>query len=122
MKKLFLVTFLSAWAMLAQAQTQPPAAPKAEEAPTDLAGYAGTYKMDSFFEKTIVTLRDGALYGAVDDNGVNKLIKKEGADLFQSTSSYGTLFKFKRDPATQKIVGITLEVMGQEVSGKKQDN
>jgi hypothetical protein len=42
--------------------------------------------------------------------------------LFQSTSSYGTLFKFKRDPATQKIVGIALEVMGQEVSGKKQDN
>jgi hypothetical protein len=118
MKHALFFCLLALASFVAKAQAQP--APKAEQ--PVLAEYAGNYKMSSYFAKVVVTERDGSLYGAADENGEYKLIQKEGADLFQSTSSYGTLFQFKRDPISGKVNGLVMSLMGQEVTGKKADN
>jgi hypothetical protein len=117
MKHVLLSFVLALTSYLVQAQTQ--ATPKTDQ-PT-LAEYVGNYKMSSYIAQVVVSQRDGNLYGAADDNGEYKLVKKEGADLFQSTSSYGTMFQFKRDPITGKVNGLVLTLMGQEVTGKKAD-
>ncbi len=117
MKPTLLCLILTLASLWAQAQTQP--APKTDQ-PT-LAEYVGNYKLSSYIAQVVVSQRDGNLYGAADDNGEYKLVKKEGADLFQSTSSYGTMFQFKRDPITGKVNGLVLALMGQEVTGKKAD-
>jgi len=85
----------------------------------DLNEYAGTYKMKAYFQTTTITVQDGALYGEVDANGNYKLIPQEGADTFKSTSSYGTIYEFKRDAQTKKVTGLTLKLMGEEVSGDR---
>lgn len=85
----------------------------------DLNDYTGTYNMKSYFEKTIITVQDGDLYGEVDANGNYKLIPQDAADTFKSTSSYGTIYEFKRDAQTKKVTGLTLKLMGEEVSGDK---
>jgi hypothetical protein len=91
--------------------------PKKESNP--LKDYVGTYQMDTFFKTATVTEVGGSLFAAIDDYGNNQLIKEPEADTFKSTSSYGTIFEFKRD-ANKKIIGVTLKLMGQEVSGKKE--
>jgi hypothetical protein len=85
----------------------------------DLSDYTGTYKMKEYFQTATVTAQDGALYGEVDGNGNYKLLPQDEPDTFKSTSSYGTLYVFTRDGQTKKVKGLTLKLMGQEVSGDK---
>ena len=84
-----------------------------------LSDYVGKYKISDFFQEAVVTEKDGFLFAELDTYGNNKLLKEPQADTFKSTSEYGTVFAFKRDATTQKIVGITLTLMGQSVSGTK---
>ncbi len=85
---------------------------------TKLAEYIGQYKMESFFELGTITEKDGFLYAELDSYGINKLLKEEAADTFKSTSSYGTVFTFKRD-STNKVIGVSLKLMDNEVNGIK---
>jgi hypothetical protein len=83
-----------------------------------LSDYVGVYKMADFFQEAIVTEKEGFLYAELDSYGNNKLLKEPQEDTFKSTSSYGTIFIFKRD-ANKKVIGVMLKLMDQEVSGVK---
>jgi Domain of unknown function (DUF3471) len=83
-----------------------------------LSDFIGTYKMETFFELATITEKDGFLYAELDGYGVNKLIKQPETDTFKSTSSYGTIFIFQRD-ASNKVVGVKLKIMDNEVNGIK---
>jgi hypothetical protein len=96
-----------------------PVIPPAPGPKADLNDYVGTYKMKEYFQAATVTVQDGALYGEVDGNGNYKLLPQDEPDTFKSTSSYGTLYVFTRDGQTKKVAGLTLKLMGQEVSGDK---
>ncbi len=109
---LYLLPFVAAIFSLAPAAHQQTSAAPLEE-------YAGTYKMKSYFQEAVISVKDGALYGEVDANGNYKLIPQETPDTFKSTSSYGSVYEFKRDAQTKKVIILTLKVMGEEVSGDK---
>jgi hypothetical protein len=118
MKRIFLLfiftAFSSALSLTAQTETQQ-TAPKAE----DLTAFVGSYKFTEYFSKGVVEVKDGELYAEIDAYGKNKLIKQPEADTFKSTSTYGTVFKFKRN-AEGKVNGVTLQLMGQELTGEKE--
>ena len=88
---------------------------------TALKAYVGTYTFDgdSPVRKYVVTLAKGDLLGQADDMGSNKLVKKEGDDTYQSTSSYGSVITFIRDAATKAITGFKMAVQGTELNAKK---
>lgn len=87
-----------------------------------LNAYAGTYTFASGspVNTFIVTVDQGTLYGEVDGNGKNKLLKQPAVDTFKSTSSYGSVITFLRDAATKAITGFTLIAQGTELSAKKE--
>lgn len=89
---------------------------------SNLNDYVGKYKMDSFFETVTIEIKEEKLYATVDANGTYMLNALEEKDKYQSTSSYGTIFKFNRDAKTERVVGVTLTISDQEVSGKKEGN
>ncbi len=86
-----------------------------------LKAYVGTYTFgtDSPVRKYVVTLNKGDLLGQADDMASHKLVKKEGNDTYQSTSSYGSVITFIRDAGTKGITGFTMAVQGTELSAKK---
>ncbi|WP_020603859.1 hypothetical protein [Spirosoma spitsbergense] len=88
---------------------------------TALKACVGTYTFDndSPVRKYVVTLNKGDLFGQADDMGSNKLVKKEGDDTYQSTSSYGSVITFIRDTATKVITGFKMAVQGTELNAKK---
>lgn len=97
---------------------------RAQTASTDstaLKAYVGTYTFGdgSPVRNYVVTLNKGDLFGQADDMGSNKLIKKEGNDTFQSTSSYGSVITFIRDTATKAVTGFKMAVQGAELNAKK---
>lgn len=95
----------------------------AQTAATDsLKQYVGTYKMkgDAPFESYKITFADGSISGEADSYGANKLVKKEGVDKFQSTSSYGSIITFTRN-ADKKVTGLKMEIQGTEIFAEKQN-
>ncbi len=87
-----------------------------------LSEYVGTYKMkdNGYFSEFKVTLQEGFLYGEADQNGANKLLKQDKADTFKSTSQYGSIITFKRNPETKKVVGLSLLIQDTEMNADKQ--
>lgn len=116
MKKLWFILFLfvGLQATTLSAQT----AAKDSTKTVDLTDYAGTYKFTEGFTQAILEVKDGALYSEIDSYGQNKIIKQDAAETFKSTSSYGTVYIFSRN-AEGKVIGVKLQLMGQETSGVK---
>jgi hypothetical protein len=87
-----------------------------------LKQYVGSYKMkgESPFAIYAVTFADGSILGEADSYGANKLVKKDGADKFQSTSSYGSIITFTRN-ADKKVNGLKMEIQGTEILADKQE-
>jgi hypothetical protein len=87
-----------------------------------LKQYVGSYKMkgDSPFAIYAITFADGSIFGEADSYGANKLVKKDGADKFQSTSSYGSIITFIRN-ADKKVIGLKMEIQGSEIFADKQE-
>jgi hypothetical protein len=111
MKKLILISFLLMVTTYSFAQEN-------NKNNSNLKEFVGTYKMESFFEVAKITLSEGSLYAEMDSNGMNKLNILAEADTFKSESSYGSIFIFLRD-STNKVIGIKLKIMDNEVSGTK---
>ena len=88
---------------------------------TDLKAYAGTYTFapNDNVKQYIITVENGELYGAVDTNPKNKLVKQAAADTFKSTSQYGSIFTFSRDAASKKVTGFKIQIMGNELTATK---
>lgn len=120
MKQTLFSLFLLA-SVPALAQTTATTATTASAPATNLKEYAGTYTFadGSPIAKFTVLEKDGVLFGEADGYGSNKLVKQTEADTYQSTSSYGSIIVFQRDPATKAITGLVLKVQGQEVTAKK---
>jgi hypothetical protein len=108
---LFLLLLWSAGSSLAM----PTVVPARHTAPPE--EYAGTYsfKDKQALSEFIITVKEGALYGEADGNGANKLLPQDQPDVFKSTSQYGSIITFVRDPATKKITGLTLKIMDTEL-------
>lgn len=114
MKKLILLLFISCFcANISFAQTA---------SSDSLKQYVGTYKMKdgSPFESYKITFADGSILGEADSYGANKLVKKEGIDKYQSTSSYGSIITFTRN-ADKKVIGLKMEIQGSEIFADKQN-
>ena len=115
MKKILLFIFLcvgfQATNLSAQTATK-------DSTAVNLNDYVGKYKFTEGFAEASVEVKDGSLYAEIDSYGQNKINKQDAVDTFKSTSSYGTVFIFKRN-AEGKVTGVTLQLMGQEVSGEK---
>ncbi len=116
MKKFLLLLFLAITCVTAFAQTAP--AKTAVKDSVNLADYVGVYKFSETVSQATITLKDGLIFGEVDSYGNNKLLPEADVDTFKSTSSYGTIYVFKRNPE-KKVMTLTLKVMGQEVTGEK---
>ena len=86
-----------------------------------LKQYVGAYKMkgDAPFQMYTISFADGSISGEADSYGANKLVKKEGIDKFQSTSSYGSIIIFTRN-ADKKVTGFKMEIQGTEILADKQ--
>ncbi|MCU0340011.1 MAG: DUF3471 domain-containing protein [Spirosomaceae bacterium] len=110
MKKIFFITLFGLLGSVAMAQTTPDS--------TALKEYAGVYKFSETFTQCTVVYKNGAIWAEVDENGQNKLLPQKDADKFQSTSSYGTVFTFRRN-ANKVITSVKLELMGQEIIAEK---
>ena len=121
MKKLIPILFIGVGIVL---MSMTPSASVSQVAPvTDsLAEYAGTYKMidNGYFSEFKVTSKEGFLYGEADQNGANKLLKQDKPDTFKSTSQYGSVITFKRNPETKKITGLSLLIQDTELKAEKQ--
>lgn len=87
-----------------------------------LSEYVGTYKMkdNGYFSAFKITLKEGALFGEADENGANKLLKQDKPDTFKSTSQYGSIITFKRNPETKKVTGLSLLIQDTEMLADKQ--
>ena len=116
MKKLLFLLLLSTSSLAVLAQTA--ASKPAVKDSVNLSDYVGVFKFSETFSQATITLKDGFIFGEVDSYGNNKLLPEAEADTFKSTSSYGTIYVFKRNPA-KKVVSLTLKVMGQELTGEK---
>lgn len=117
MKNLVLMLFFTLGIFSLQAQTT--TAKDTAATAVNLQDYAGTYKMAEFFTTATLEVKNGELFAELDAHGSNKLLKEAAKDVFKSTSSYGTIFMFKRN-AEGKVVSVKLELMGQEVTGEKE--
>lgn len=125
MKKLLstLFTFALLTAVPAAFAQQPVAQQRSEPAPAPaLTEYAGTYKFsdNGYFTKLTLTVENGKLYGQVDENEKYEYVRQTNPDAFKSTSSYGSLFTFTRDTASRQVTGFTMQIQGNEISGKKE--
>ena len=120
MKKILFALLLTIGFFSAYAQTETPKVAK-DSVAVNLTDYAGTYKFMETFSQATVLVKDGFLFGEVDSYGSNKLLPQTDADTYKSTSSYGTVFVFKRDDA-KKVIALTLKLMGQELTGDKEKN
>jgi predicted amidohydrolase len=119
MKKTLIALLLCMAGLAAFAQTQSATTTQATAADTEaLKAYAGRYTFSENFQQCTVVIKDGSLYAEVDQNGQNKLIAQKEPDKFQSTSSYGTIFTFRRN-ADKVVTSVKLELMGQEIIGEK---
>ena len=116
MKKILLLLILAITSVTAFAQTALPK-PSIKDS-VNLADYVGVFKFSETFGQATITLKDGFIFGEVDSYGNNKLLPETDSDTFKSTSSYGTIYFFKRN-TEKKVVSLTLKVMGQEVTGVK---
>lgn len=88
---------------------------------TDLQAYVGTYTFESGspINQFVIKVEKGELFGEADVYGANKLLKQEKPDTFKSTSQYGSVLTFTRDPATKAITGFRMAIMDQELVAKK---
>lgn len=121
MKQTLIALFLLA-ALPTLAQTTATASTTATAAPaTSLKDYEGSYTFaeGSPIGKYIILINGASLYGEADSYGSNKLVKQPEADTFQSTSSYGSIIVFQRDPTSKAITGLVLKLQGQEGVAKK---
>lgn len=114
---LFLLAAVPAFAQTTASSTPAASAPAA----ANLKEYAGNYTFadGSPVAKFTVLEKDGEIFGEADSYGSNKLVKQSEADTYQSTSSYGSIIVFQRDPTTKAVTGLILKVQGQEVAAKK---
>lgn len=87
----------------------------------DLLVYAGTYTFaeNGTFTKLTITVESGEIYGQVDSNDRYKLVRQPEADTFKSTSSYGSIFTFTRDPNTKAVTGFKMKIMDNNLEGTK---
>jgi hypothetical protein len=83
-----------------------------------LKEYVGIYKFDKTFKQCAFEYKNGDLHVEIDSYGQYRVFGLE-ADKFKSTSSYGTVFTFNRN-GDKKVVGVKIELMGQELEGEKQ--
>ncbi len=113
--KTLILTLICFAAISFKAGAQTPAA-------DSLNAYAGTYTFASGspVNTFVVTVDQGSLYGDVDGNGKNKLLKQPAADTFKSTSSYGSMITFLRDAVTKAVTGFSLVAQGTELSANKE--
>jgi Domain of unknown function (DUF3471) len=115
MKNLFLILFLTFSTFTLSAQT----AAVSDSAKPNLEDYVGKYTFSEFFKQGTIEIKNGELFAELDEYGSNKILKQTEKDTFKSTSSYGTIYTFKRNDQG-KIIGVKLELMGQEVTGEKE--
>lgn len=115
---LFLLTTLNALPQAALAQTTTTATPSV----SNLKEYTGSYVFadGSPLGTFTITEKDGEIYGEADSLGSNKLLKQPETDTYKSTSSYGSIIVFNRDPATRAVTGLVLKVQGQEITARKE--
>ncbi len=120
MKKTLILLFVLA-TVPALAQSTATASTTLTAQARSLTEYAGSYTFadGSPIAKFTIVEKDGQLYGEADTYGSNKLIKQADAETYQSTSSYGSIIVFQRDPTSKAITGLVLKVQGQEVAAKK---
>ncbi len=128
MKRAFAVAvalgITAAVAANAEPTPAPPVAGLFYTAPADsvrLADYVGNYTFASngYFTTAHITVKEGALQGEIDSNGQYKLNKLTDADVFQSTSSYASIYTFLRDATTKQITGLKLTIQGTDVLATK---
>lgn len=121
MKKWIPICFLGMSILLMSLTGSSPVAHSSGTADS-LSEYAGTYKMkdNGYFSVFKITLKEGALYGEADENGANKLLKQDKPDTFKSTSQYGSIITFKRNPDTKKVTGLSLLIQDTEMLADKQ--
>ncbi|WP_229311124.1 DUF3471 domain-containing protein [Larkinella soli] len=88
----------------------------------ELQQYTGSYKFtaNDNFQKLTVTVENGDLYGQVDANDRYKLVKQTEPDTFKSTSSYGSVFTFTRDPNTKAVTGFRMKIMEYNLEGTRE--
>lgn len=105
----------------ALASTRPLQFDAASRDSTDLQAYAGTYEFASGspIGQFVIKLEKGDLYGEADSYGANKLMKQPEPDTFKSTSQYGSVLTFIRDPTTKQVTGFKMAIMGQELVAKR---
>jgi Domain of unknown function (DUF3471) len=115
MKNLFSILFLTFSTFTLSAQT----AAVSDTAKVNLTDYVGKYTFSEFFKQGKLEIKNDELYAELDEYGSNKILKEAGKDTFKSTSSYGTIYTFIRN-AEGKVIGVKLELMGQEVTGNKE--
>ncbi|GAA4467723.1 hypothetical protein GCM10023189_51880 [Nibrella saemangeumensis] len=87
----------------------------------ELQQYAGTYTFteNGTFQKLTITVEKGELYGQVDSNESYKLVKQSEPDSYKSTSTYGSVYTFTRDPNTKAVTGFRMKIMDYNLEGKK---
>ncbi len=121
MKKWIPICFLGISILLMSLTDSSPVALSSGTADS-LSEYVGTYKMkdNGYFSAYKITLKEGALYGEADENGANKLLKQDKPDTFKSTSQYGSIITFKRNPDTKKVAGLSLLIQDTEMLADKQ--
>jgi hypothetical protein len=82
--------------------------------------YTGTYqfKNNEFLTNFVVKVSEGDLYGEADGHGSNKLLPQDQPGVFKSTSQYGSIITFRRDPSTRKVVGLVLRIMDTDMEAE----
>ncbi len=116
MKKWLLFCCLSVCLVsVSQAQQNPAPAPK----DTTLQQYVGKYKFPdgSVVAEVTVALEDGAL--TMTSSAGTSALEKKGDDLYVIVQFQGTA-KFNRN-ADKKIIGVSIDAMGYQLEGKKDE-
>ncbi|HEV7350450.1 DUF3471 domain-containing protein [Telluribacter sp.] len=118
MKKLTLLLLLIWSAAQSQSVTT-----NNNSAPHKVEDYAGTYqfKDNEYLTNFVVKVTDGALYGEADGNGANKLLPQDQPDVFKSTSQYGSIITFRRDPTSKKVTGLVLRIMDTDMVAERKE-
>lgn len=89
--------------------------------PGKMKEYTGSYSFadGSPVSTFMVIEKNGLIYGEADSYGSFKLEKQPETDTYKSTSSYGSIIVFSRNPATKSVISLTLKVQGQELIARK---
>jgi hypothetical protein len=121
MKKLIPFLFLGVGILLMSLTQSMPSLRNSYSADS-LSEFVGVYKMgdNGYIKDCKVTLKEGFLYLEADQNGENKLLKQDKPDTFKSTSQYGSIITFKRNPDTKKVIGLSMMIQDNELMGDKQ--